>query len=129
MATFVVDAFDKPVRNFTNNDFDNGKMIHPELSHMIYNRLQPFLPDTFDNIMFARVQKGKQFGIHTDTGCEYDVARNRFSKYTVLLYLNDDFEGGATSFLTDRFEELFKVIPKKGACYASISICFTRAKL
>ncbi len=127
LAAFVVDAFDKPVRNFTNNDFDNGKLVQPETSGFIYDRLKPFLPDKYDGaegawtfegvintIMFAKVQKGKQFGIHTDTGYEYNVATNRFSKYTLLLYLNEDFEGGSTTFFSDRFEELFSVIPKKG---------------
>jgi hypothetical protein len=45
---------------------------------------------------------------------EYDKINNLYSKYTLLIYLNDDYEGGTTTFYTDTFIERFKVQPKKG---------------
>lgn len=116
------------VRSFTNSDFLNGKMVDPTISHLLFSRIQPFLPNTYEDhkgatwkyvgatktIMFAKVASGKHFGIHTDTGCEYDKVRNLFSKYTVLVYLNDNFTGGHTTFFSDDFQKLFSVAPKRG---------------
>lgn len=118
---------EKP-RNFTTSDFVNGKVVHPCISNMLYSKISAHLPQSYtdrngrtwqyegaaDTVMFAVVDKNKHFGIHTDTGCVHDIANNLYSKYTVLLYLNDDYEGGCTSFYSDTFDENFKVLPKKG---------------
>jgi hypothetical protein len=115
-------------RTFTNSEFVNGKIIHENYSKNIYSKLKHLLPFEYcDNssvswsyagstkvIMFANIQPNQQFGIHTDTGYEYDKINNLYSKYTLLIYLNDDYEGGTTTFYTDTFIERFKVQPKKG---------------
>lgn len=121
---YVIGQLTTPTRNFTNSDFLNGKIVNKDISRLIYTRIQPYLPNAYQNtwqfvgsidtIMCAQVNAGKQFGIHTDTGCEYDTKNNRFSKFTVLIYLNDDFEGGHTTFYSQTFKELFKVAPKRG---------------
>jgi hypothetical protein len=117
---------------FTPSPFANGKRADPALAADIYRRMRPFLPAVFtdragatwrfvgapDHVMYAEMRPGQQFGLHTDTGCEHDVARNRFSKHTVLVYLNDDFEGGCTAFYDDAFAPLARVRPKEGRVLA-----------
>eukprot|EP01113_Clastostelium_recurvatum_P032326 TRINITY_DN4139_c0_g1_i2.p1 TRINITY_DN4139_c0_g1~~TRINITY_DN4139_c0_g1_i2.p1 ORF type:complete len:540 (+),score=116.92 TRINITY_DN4139_c0_g1_i2:92-1711(+) len=40
-------------------------------------------------------------GLHAETGAyEYDLYKDRRSKLTFLIYLNEEFEGGATTFFT-----------------------------
>lgn len=115
-------------RKFTNSDFINGKVIDSQLSSLIYQKIYNHLPSTYIDqhnqrwyfkgvtkaTMFAKIEPGKHFGIHTDTGYEYNDESNMYSKFTVLLYLNDDYKGGTTTFFDDSFIELFKVTPKKG---------------
>lgn len=116
------------VRNFTNSPFVNGKMINPKISSSIYHKVAPYLPKEYRDhhnqgwvykgatkaVMFAKVEPDQHFGIHTDTGYEYDEDKNTYSKYTLLLYLNDDYNGGTTTFYTDTFEKTFQIVPKKG---------------
>jgi hypothetical protein len=116
-------------RPFTSvGDFKNGKMKRPEVAALMYKRLEPFLPATYidgsgsvytfqgacNHIMFAVSKEGQKFNIHTDTGCEYDETYRRLSKHTVLIYLNDDFEGGETVFYDNNFRETCRIQPKKG---------------
>jgi hypothetical protein len=116
------------VRTFTNSDFINGKVIEPTISTTIYNKILPYLPKIYTDsqtnkwfykgvtnaVMFAKVEPGKHFGIHTDTGYEYNDFMNSYSKYTVLIYLNDDYDGGNTTFYTDTFQKTYDILPKKG---------------
>lgn len=116
-------------RPFTSaSDFINGKAMRPALATMMYERLRPFLPSMYVDreglvcrfvgackyVMFATTRAGQQFSIHTDTGCEYDEDARRMSKFTVLTYLNDDFEGGETVFYDSNFKETCRVHAKKG---------------
>lgn len=94
----------------------------------MYTKIHHFLPNKYcdrlgrswafcnaiPTIMMAKVEHNQHFGIHTDTGCAYDKQNYRYSKYTVLLYLNDDFDGGCTTFFSDNFKELFSIKPKTG---------------
>jgi hypothetical protein len=128
LTEFVDSQSNINCRTFTNSDFINGKLVEPSISKLLYTKVQPFLPNMYidskcskwkykgstDTIMFAKILPGKHFGIHTDTGCEYDRILNKYSKYTMLLYLNDDFKGGHTVFYNDNFKEQFKIQPKKG---------------
>lgn len=132
------------VKPFTPSPFLNGKVADPELADDIYRKMRPFLPAAYTDrahelgaafgtdragaawrfvgapghVMFAEMLPGQLFGLHTDTGCEYDVARNRFSKHTVLVYLNDGFEGGRTAFYDDALMPLASIEPKEGRTLA-----------
>lgn len=113
-------------RNFANAPFKNGKMILPEWSSLMYSRIAPHLPERYTDrqgkswsfveaskyVMYAQLVPGQSFPLHTDTGCEYDEESNRFSKFTVLTYLNDDYEGGHTTFFDDSFKKTTTIIPK-----------------
>lgn len=57
-----------------------------------------------ENLQVVRYTKDQEFTPHTDPKSEND------RKYTILIYLNDEFEGGETYF-----PELdLKIIPKRG---------------
>jgi hypothetical protein len=126
--TCIKSTSQSETRPFTNSDFINGKIIHPEWSNIMGSTIIPLLPNLYTDrtntqwayisaakyVMFAHIQTGQMFGIHTDTGCEFDDASQLYSKYTVLTYLNDDFDGGETIFYDDLFEEKVTIKPKKG---------------
>lgn len=91
--------------------FDNN------LAEDLFNKAAQLLPQDHDNYKILnfnemfRVYKyspGQQFKMHRDGS--YIRNENEKSFYTFLIYLNDDFEGGETEF-----ENLFTIIPKKGA--------------
>lgn len=106
-------------RPFTQSNFNNGKVINPETSQFIFHRIAPHLPSNFHTrvvkyIFFSHIKAGQEFGIHTDTGSEYDIKNNEKSAYTVLIYLNDDFKGGTTQFYTKNLIPTAEIHPKKG---------------
>jgi len=116
------------VRSFTNSNFINGKVIDSKLSSGIYHKLVSYLPKEYTDglgqqwnfkgatraVMFAKIEPEQHFGIHTDTGYEYNENNNTYSKFTTLLYLNDDYTGGTTTFYTDTFQKKFQIVPKIG---------------
>lgn len=90
----------------------------------LYQRLATVLPTAFDGtkpiclnerLRLYRYDVGQKFDWHRDGYFQRDDLRSRF---TFMVYLNDDFEGGGTSFDsrsfgTDAFER-FTVKPKAG---------------
>ena len=46
----------------------------------------------------AKYLEETEFGLHTDTGIYYNKEENLQGKYTLLVYLNDNYEGGETIF-------------------------------
>lgn len=90
---------------FTDND----------LAHEIWDELKPYCPATIGNsevvglnelFRFYKYEKGQMFQKHRDQS--FIRNERESSYYTLLIYLNDDFEGGATSF------NLLELTPKKG---------------
>jgi len=67
-------------------------------------------------IMWAKYEPGAEFGLHTDTGLYYDTINKLKSRYTLLVYLNDNFEGGNTVFYDNSFVVNLTVVPKEGSC-------------
>lgn len=98
----------------------------PEWSQMMYDRISKHLPEKYIDrhgqswkfisapkyIMYAKIDTNQLFMIHTDTGCEYDDSRNLYSKFTVLTYLNDDYNHGATKFYNNDFQDTAVIMPK-----------------
>ena len=115
-------------RSFTNSPFKNGKMIEPEMSSLMYSKIKQNLPNEYVDlhgvvwnfiksvkyIFYSEIKDGQMFGIHTDTGSEYNDIDNVYSKFTVLTYLNDDYEGGKTTFYNHDFIETTQIQPKRG---------------
>lgn len=116
------------IRPFTTSNFKNGKIINPEISKLFYKKIRPYLPEKYIDrnndtwsyldsckyVYYSIIKENQNFMIHTDTGAEYDLDNNIFSKYTCLLYLNDDFTGGTTSFYTNELKKTVTIQPKKG---------------
>jgi hypothetical protein len=123
----LVEKADSKNRTFTNSNFKNGKVINIPLSNLIYERLYQQIPILYKDrqnisynfigtpnfIMYAKVTKNQLFSLHTDTGAEYDEINNKYSKFTVLTYLNDDYEGGYTKFFDNDFKETVSIVPKR----------------
>ena len=113
-------------RPFTNAGFKNGKVILPYISSKMWGSISKNLPETYTDrnakkwqltraskyVMYAKVAPGERFPIHTDTGA--DLSCKEESKFTVLTYLNDDFEGGNTVFYDGNFNKTVEIEPKKG---------------
>lgn len=92
----------------------------------LFERVRQFIPPRFKNnwepvgvnerLRFYRYDVGQQFDWHGDGYFERDDGERSF--FTFMVYLNEDFEGGATSFSEDAFAEdlsaSFRVTPKKG---------------
>lgn len=97
----------------------NGKMMYPEIANLIGKRIVQSgtfnkTDITFSDILyFSEIEENQPFFIHTDTGCYYNIKTNVRSRYTVLLYLNDNFEGGNTSFYTNDFKKTVSITAKK----------------
>jgi Rps23 Pro-64 3,4-dihydroxylase Tpa1-like proline 4-hydroxylase len=69
------------------------------------------------HVFYAAMRAGEHFGIHTDTGSEYERTESgavSCSKFTMLVYLGEDFVGGACQFYDDAFRETVCVRPKRG---------------
>jgi hypothetical protein len=129
-----VDTFTEYVKNadasnrtFTNSPFKNGKVIQPDITKIMWEHIKTVLPPIYvdrGNIMweyigtphiamYATIKSGQKFGLHTDTGVEYSVITNKYSKYTLLTYLNHDFEGGHTRFYDMEFNETCVIEPRR----------------
>lgn len=67
-------------------------------------------------IMWSKYDPDAMFGLHTDTGLFYDKSAKEKTNYTLLAYLNDDFNGGETVFYNDNFKEIVRITPKAGTC-------------
>jgi 2OG-Fe(II) oxygenase superfamily len=88
----------------------------------LYRRLSGHLPPRFnkkwqpaglnERLRLYRYDVGQQFDWHLDG--HFERPTGELSFFTFMVYLNEDFEGGATSFRDDRHGTSFRVTPKKG---------------
>lgn len=112
---------EKVTHNFTDSGvFTNKKWVDYELSNYFFDKLKAttnradFLRAN-NLIMSGAYKPGDSFGIHTDTGLYYDEDTNEKSRWTLLIYLNDDFVGGETIFYhTHDWSEYCRIKPEKG---------------
>jgi hypothetical protein len=110
--------------------FENGRIFDPGLAASIFSRCAPLLPSTYedaagrswrpvracDHLFYAIVSPGQKFGLHTDTGSVYDATKDEYSKFTVLIYLDEsgrDFEGGHTVFIRDPPRDRVDIVPAR----------------
>jgi hypothetical protein len=106
----------------TNNPLyrDQDRVIRddPELAGDLFRRLRPHLPERMgqlrlfglnDRLRFYRYRPGQRFEPHMDHW--YRPNDRQITLHTVLVYFNDDFEGGETVF-QEQFDRT--VIPKAG---------------
>ena len=104
---------------------NNSRLVEDNdaLAGMLSNRLnQVQISDQLEEqihginsrIRFCLYQENEQFSPHQDG--VYYTQNELQSEYTFLLYLNDDFEGGSTTFYTTRNDKIpvKTIIPKSG---------------
>lgn len=104
---------------FTNvANFKNDKYIDLQLATYFFDKIkkQCTIPIIRPNnlIMTGKYIPNQQFSIHTDTGLYFNRNKHEKSRYTLLIYLNDDYENGETIFYTDDFKLLATITPKRG---------------
>jgi hypothetical protein len=112
----------KQARNFTDSGaFTNKIWPDQELANLfrdktaMFNNGTPMGLAANDVIMAGMYKPGDSFGIHTDTGLFFDLANRKKTRYTLLIYLNDKFEGGNTIFYdTDTWTVTKTVKPERG---------------
>ena len=86
--------------------------LYTKISKLIdTKKLNMIEPNNF--ILTSKYYPGQQIGLHTDTPF---ITGDVYSKYKVLIYLNDNFEGGKTEFYDNCFQKQFEVTPVKGMC-------------
>ena len=92
-----------------------------DLAAALWLRLAEVIPAIFkgrealglnERIRFYRYDAGERFNWHRDGFVEF--GDGRLSQFTFLIFLNDDYEGGLTSFRDKRFPT-FVVEPKAGS--------------
>jgi hypothetical protein len=106
----------------TNNPLyrDQDRVIRddPQVAAELFSRLRPHLPVVIgplrlvglnDRLRMYRYRPGQRFEPHTDHW--YQPSSNRITLYTVLVYFNDDFEGGETRF-QEQLDET--IVPRRG---------------
>jgi hypothetical protein len=105
---------------------NNDRLISDDgrLAAELWTRAEPCVPRRFkgrdaiglnERLRFYRYDVGQKFDWHLDG--YYERENGERSQYTFMIYLNDGFEGGGTSF-ADRQRGLFApftVMPRKGA--------------
>ena len=106
----------------TNNPLyrDQDRVIKDDsgVAEDLFRRLRPHLPGQINTLRLVglnerlrlnRYRAGQRFEPHMDHW--YRPSENRVTLHTVLVYFNDDFEGGET-----RFQEQIErtIIPKRG---------------
>lgn len=98
--------------------FLNNKWTDAELAHVFYEKLKTYgiagilRPNTI--VMSGKYVTGDSFSLHTDTGLYYNKIEGEKSRWTLLIYLNDDFDGGETVFYDDNWRITKSITPKKG---------------
>jgi prolyl 4-hydroxylase len=118
-AKVNIDGEQTMFKGIRNNErilfFDN------DLAISLFDKIKTFLPTNEDdyeaiglNEMFRiyKYSKGERFKMHRDGSFKRNEKEQ--SRYSLIIYLNDDFDGGQTEF-----RDLFTVEPKTGT-----ALCF-----
>ncbi len=101
---------------------DNDRVIwdNRQVADQLWSMVKEYMPydiDGFEPIglnerfRFYRYKDGQQFKPHVDG--PYKISETEKSKITLLIYLNDDFEGGETTLVLEGEE----IIPKAGSMF------------
>jgi prolyl 4-hydroxylase len=109
----------KDIRNNDRLIFDNNKLANTIYAKLISLNFKEFIPDSncFSAVnprfKIYRYSEGQQFNRHVDG---VFIHNNEESRYTMLIYLNDDFKGGETEFYGQSiYDKNITVIPKTGS--------------
>lgn len=112
-AKIQLDGKQVMMKNIRNNS--RITFIDHQLSERIWEKIQPFVVERFGNstaiglnelFRFYKYEPGQRFKRHIDGS--YIRNEHEASYFTLMIYLNDDFEGGETTF------DSHTIRPKKG---------------
>jgi hypothetical protein len=101
-------------------DQDRVIVDDPAFTIDLFTRLRPSLPAHFGPLVLEglnprtrryRYRPGQRFAPHTDHW--YQPDRLRTTLVTVLVYLNDDFEGGETRFYEEHLASADGAVPEQ----------------
>jgi Rps23 Pro-64 3,4-dihydroxylase Tpa1-like proline 4-hydroxylase len=99
--------------------YDRHVMVSDEWAAKLYKRIIHFFPQRLrghiyvnNHFRFSKYNPGGYFHMHTD-GINTDAKGGR-SYTTINIFLNDDFEGGETSFYSDSGEHMITAKPHPG---------------
>ena len=101
---------------------DNDRVIwdNPQIAEQIWEMVKDMLPADIDGyepiglnerFRFYRYKDGQQFKPHVDGS--FRRSETETSKITLLIYLNEDFEGGNTTLVLEGEE----IKPKEGMLF------------
>jgi predicted 2-oxoglutarate/Fe(II)-dependent dioxygenase YbiX len=120
----LIDFIEKEELEFRDTDlaqYYRCKTVNEKISDELYRRVAKFIPNPpngvvtglNENIRFSKYLPGQEFRIHKD-GYNQDSKGNR-SWMTLNIFLNDNFDGGETTFfLEDRKTVRHISSPKPG---------------
>ena len=105
---------------------NNDRIIHDnsDYAEKLWSKAKPLVPEIFsarkaiglnERFRFYRYDVGQKFDWHLDGSFERENGEK--SQFTFLIYLNDDYDGGTTSFSSFKspmIYEDFSIAPKKG---------------
>ncbi len=117
---------------------NNDRIIYDSTDYAcdLWNKAKPFVPEMFsgrsaiglnERFRFYRYDVGQKFDWHFDGSFVRENGEK--SQLTFLVYLNDDYEGGTTSFSSFRSPLVyddFLVTPKKGSALVFFHPIFHR---
>ncbi|MCC2669912.1 MAG: hypothetical protein K0Q72_2383 [Armatimonadetes bacterium] len=93
----------------------------PQLGRELFTRIRPFLPADLGGVgpiglnerfRYYRYDPGEYFAPHYDG--VFQRSETEASALTLMLYLNDDFEGGSTDFYHEDQTVRLSVVPERG---------------
>lgn len=101
---------------------DNDRVIwdNPQFAEQLWDLVKGMVPSDIDGcepvglnerFRFYRYKDGQQFKPHVDA--PYKKSETELSKLTLLIYLNEDFEGGATTLVLEGED----IKPKEGMLF------------
>ncbi len=92
-----------------------------QLAAAVWQRVKPFVPSPLydrtavginERWRFYRYEREQRFKMHTD-GC-FQRSNGETSQITLMIYLNQDSEGGETRFQLLDYPEIITVVPRTG---------------
>lgn len=116
--TSKVQSFDG--RQVVNKNVRNNERVlffDESLAQVYWEKAKQFIPAKYGNyeayglnemFRFYKYQEGQQFRMHQDNS--YNKSDTELSFFTFLIYLNEGYKGGETSF-----EDRCTIAPKEGA--------------
>ena len=105
-----INNHDRKISFSSTTMFESNKFYNKNISSFIFDKLKDKVKVNKLNplVLTAKYNPGEQSHLHLDPPFDDEV------KYTLLIYLNDNFEGGETKFYDDDFKLIKIVSPKKG---------------